>query len=101
MVNKKNYNKISTEVKVAEPVTDSVSFEQVETPPVEVVEEPKAKTGVVANCNKLNVRKDAKADAAVARIIDAGTKVTIMEEVGGFYKIGDSEYCMKKFIRVK
>jgi uncharacterized protein YgiM (DUF1202 family) len=69
----------------------------VETP---VVEEVKPTTGVVVACSKLNVREAPKADAKILITIDKGATVTILDEVGDFYKIGDKEYCMKKYISV-
>lgn len=104
----RNYNRISTEARVElqpeeiEKTTLDVEPEEPEAPeiPVEVVDEPKAKTGVVTGCKKLNVRQEPKADAEVSRIIDANTKVDIIDEAGDFYKIGEGEYCMKNFITI-
>ena len=99
MANKKNYSKMSTA-----PQIDAIETEVVETVevPVEapVVEEAKPKTGVVVGCTKLNVRKAPNATAKVLTTIDKGSLVTIHDEVGDFYKIGDKEYCMKKYISV-
>lgn len=72
------------------------------------VEAPKKKPvyGVVANCNKLYVRKDAKKDGDVVTIIDAGTKVSIkMEEsTKDFYKVtikgGAYGFCKKEYIEI-
>ena len=102
MANKKNYNKISTEAaEKAEPVEIETVPEIEPEAPVEIEPLPYFFLGTVANCKKLNVRKAPKANAEVSRIINAGTEVEILEEAGDFYKIGDGEYCMKKFIAVK
>lgn len=98
---KTNYNKMSNK-----PKEDVIEETVVETAEVEVVEEPapapEYKKGVVVGCTKLNVRKAAKADAKILGTLDAGTTVTIYDEVGEFYKVGPTnEYCMKKFISVK
>ena len=98
----RNYNRISTEARV------ELKPEEVETTtldvepeaPVEVIEEPKVKTGIVTGCKKLNVRKEPKTDGEVYRTIDVDTKVEIVDEEGDFYKIGEGEYCMKNFISV-
>lgn len=99
MANKKNYSKMSTA-----PQIDEIETEVVETveAPVEapVIEEVKPKTGVVVGCTKLNVRKAPNANAKVLTTINKGSSVTIYDEVGDFYKIGDKEYCMKKYISV-
>lgn len=109
-MSKKNYNRISTErakafEKPVEPVVEVVDEvdevvvqecdNRVEEPIFEKVE------GVVANCSKLNIRKQPNPNAEIIGTINSGAKVIIHEEVGDFYKIGDSEFCMKKFISVK
>ena len=99
MENMTNYSKMSTA-----PQIDAIENEVVETveAPVEepVVEEVKPKTGMVVGCTKLNVRKAPNTNAKVLTTINKGSSVTIHDEVGDFYKIGDKEYCMKKYISV-
>lgn len=107
---KTNYNKMSNKPKedVKQNVESVIEETVVETAEVENVEAPtpapapEYKKGVVVGCTKLNVRKAAKADAKIIGTLDAGTTVTIYDEVGEFYKVGPTnEYCMKKFISVK
>ena len=100
MANKKNYSKMSTAAMVEEVENETVVEPvdvSVETP---IVEDVKPKTGVVTDCVKLNVRKAPKIDAKIIKTISKGDVVTIQDEVGDFYKIGDKEYCMKKYISV-
>ena len=103
MANKINYSKMS-EVTQPEMIVNEDTVETVEAPvETPVVEEIKPVTGVVVGCSKLNIRKAPNINAKVLTTIDKGTTVTIHEEIGDFYKIGNpdgKEYCMKKYISV-
>lgn len=62
--------------------------------------------GEVANCTKLNVRKEAKANSNVLCILNKGDKVTINlnESTEDFYRISTKTiegFCMKNFIELK
>ena len=54
------------------------------------------------NCNKLNVRLLPEVGNNVLDVIDKDSSVTIIDELGDFYKIrldnGSSGYVMKEFI---
>lgn len=109
MSNKKNYNKISTEKAKAEVVEEvEAVVETVEAVEVveEVVEEPVVMIGVVANCEKLNVRSKPNVKSDVVCIITKGTEVEIQEANSSkdFYNVigdGFNGFCMKKYISVK
>lgn len=72
--------------------------------------ETKAVTGVVVNCEKLNIREDANKSAEVLCIINKGEEVEIIEDksTDDFYAVifgNDKEviiegYCMKKYIKI-
>lgn len=79
---------------------------------VNIVETPKTPAvpvrvnGRVANCVKLNVRKEPKKDAEVAGILNNGVFVVVEVEnsTDKFYKVrtpGVEGYCMKDFIEVR
>lgn len=83
-------------------VIDGVNI--VETPKTPAV--PVRTDGRVANCVKLNVRKEPKKDAEVAGILNNGVFVVVEVEksTDEFYKVrtpGVEGYCMKEFIEVK
>jgi hypothetical protein len=67
---------------------------------------PKAVTGVVANCSKLNVRANPATDAEVVTILDGTSEVKIhmAKSTSEWFKIttaaGIDGYCMRKFIAV-
>ena len=71
------------------------------------IEEPKPVIGVVTGCNKLNVRKMPKPDAAVVSELVASSEVMIDEDKSTveFYKVctasGVEGFCMKKFITIQ
>lgn len=76
--------------------------EEIEQPEPEVIYEQEfwiAEKGKVANCEKLNVRKSASADAPVVTIIEKGTEVEINpnKSVNGWYAISNG-FVMSKFI---
>ena len=101
---KTNYNKMSRKTP-KEPKIETGSFEIEQTTteiPVEETPVPEFKKGIVNGCIKLNVRKEPKADAEIIGTLDAGSIVTVYDEIDGFYKVGPTnEYCMKKYISVK
>lgn len=73
-------------------VTETTEFEKQE-------EFKEVVTGIVAGCEKLNVRKAASKDSEILAVIDAGTKVIIDGEEENFYKL-DNGYVMKDFITI-
>lgn len=90
----------TTEEEVVETVEESAVEETVEETPVSA-------TGIVSDCNKLNVRKSPTPLAEVLCVIDKNSKVEIdeAESTAEFYKVctasGVEGYCMKKFITVE
>lgn len=120
-MSKRNYTNYSKK-------NENIEQEVVETPEVHVMQmsvqetEPEVKmepetvaavaepvpeipvTGVVANCNKLNVRRKPEAGALVVSVINAGTVVEIDEakSTADWYKVivpaVNEGYCMRKFI---
>ena len=59
--------------------------------------------GVVVGCEKLNIRKAPKTDAAVVTVVDAGTELRIADidkAINGWYKV-ENGWCMSKYVKVK
>lgn len=111
MANRKNYSKISTEGAKAKQ-TDETKIESTLEPEVTEKVETKPKVevlkGVVANCERLNVRTNPSLNAAVESVIDKGTEVEITDSYGDFYFVrtdktteGINGWCMKKYISVQ
>lgn len=106
-----NYTKFSEEEKMVEaPVVEEAVIEEpeIEEEIEEEVEEPEIEeevVGVVVDCARLNVRKEPSKNAAVAKIINAGARVKIVDDSEGeFYKVqvaGITGFCMKEFITVE
>ena len=90
------------------PTANTDPQSELETP--SAPEEPKAVIGVVVNCEKLNIRAEAKTTAEVLCIINKGEEVEIIEEesTDDFYAVifgKDKEvsiegYCMKQYIKI-
>lgn len=65
------------------------------------------KIGVVANCNKLNVREEPSLDSAIVCEINSKTELMIdeSESTDEFYKVftasGLDGFCMKKFVTIQ
>lgn len=65
------------------------------------------KTGLVANCQNLNIRAEASADAWIVSILRAGAEVVIDDEAStdDFFKVTTGAavegYCMKQYISVQ
>ena len=74
--------------------------------PIEPIEEVKTHTGVVHNCEKLNIRKSASKDSDVVAVVDAGSELLIdsAKSTYNFYKVctasGIEGYCMSEFVKV-
>lgn len=94
--------KTNVQVEATEQITSEVKVET----PVEVAE-PKIKTGVVTECEKLNVRAKASVESDVVTVITKGTKLTIESfEVGSTWlkvstESGVKGFVMAKFVTVK
>ena len=99
-------------------VVDEVAVPEVVTAvaaPVDPVEvkmeqkkpEVKPVTGIVFNCNKLNVRVKPASDADVVCVIDVGTEVKIdkTRSTSDWFEIctaaGVEGFCMRKFVNAK
>ena len=80
---------------------------------VEVTEQGSMVTGIVTNCTRLNVRKEADKEAEIVCVINKGVNVAVNldESTEDFYKVctpagtgdlfGVEGYCMKQFIEIK
>ena len=95
--------------KVEETVIEEPVVETVVETPVEKVEEPIPVPvfGIVANCSKLNIRKEAKKEADAVTVVNAGSKLTIDLDCKNkkWYKVttadGKNGYCMKEFVTIE
>ena len=111
-----NKNKKNNDVKVAEEELNPIeaAVEAVEPEVVEITPEPTPvaepvpevpATGIVFNCAKLNVRLKPAADAMIACVLEAQTKVEIdmARSTSDWYHVitatGVEGFCMRKFIK--
>lgn len=66
-----------------------------------VKEDPKPLTGIVVNCDKLNVRKKPSTYSEAVKVIDRDDKIDVFEEEStkDFYKTTDG-YVMKDYVMI-
>lgn len=68
------------------------------------IDEYSFNTGVVANCEKVNLRETASSDAKILTVISKGTDVHVIGNEKEFYEVitndGATGFIMKKFIEV-
>ena len=104
---KKNYSKFSEHFKKSEEVIEETKNEMIEEVKEVTEEEPETEivTGVVVNCDKLNIREKPSTDSKVLRIVKKDEELGIYPTpVDGFYKVVRMEtegYCMMNFIKLK
>ena len=98
-----NYNQMSNKAPQVQDNTPQTSVAPAAPATPEVV------TGIVANCDKLNVRKQPNIKSDVVVVIDKGTEVIIDEtkSTEDFYRVRSASeskpfygFCMKKYITV-
>lgn len=102
-----NYDKTKTEElnnKVHE-VVDELLGVNAEEPVTEKLTDNTSSTGVVCNCENLNVREEPSKESKSLCIIKAGDEVEVNGEDADFYNVitesGVKGYCMKQFISLK
>ena len=71
------------------------------------VETSTEKVGVVANCEKLNIREEASKDSKILHVVDAGTELTIDTErsLEGWHYVSNADgvngFCMKDYVHME
>ena len=86
--------KIENEVTVEEPIPEAITAKPL-------------KTGIVHNCNRLNLRKEPSKKSDILCVIRKGTELMIEadfindEWYGVYTSAGIGGYCMKEFISIK
>lgn len=108
---KTNYNKSQVgvaEIKMAvEPAEMEAAKPIIVQETVETVTLPKAVTGVIVNCNKLNIRSKPSVDANVVTILGSKTEIEIdtARSTDAWLKIstasGIEGFCMRQFVDIK
>ena len=102
---KTDYNRISKksakDIEITDMVEEVVETDVFETPEVEAPAEPVL--GIVSDCTKLNIRKEADVESSVLFIIgkDSDVLVDLDESTDEWYKVyvNDQEgFCMKDYI---
>lgn len=95
----------SEEIKERNPLIDEVVY-AIEVKDDPVVAKVTKKAGVIANCDRLNIRKGPSVDTEILAVVDRGTKV-VVEPISNneFYKVyvesGIEGYAMKAYIALR
>ena len=105
---KKYDDKPNTEenIKPVEPVEPAVEVKMVEET-INTVTIPKTINGVVANCTKLNIRKDPSVHAEILGVVNVDSEMKIDMDKSNdkwFYvstAVGIDGYCMRDFVNAK
>ena len=105
---KKYDNKPMTEesVEPVEPIEPAVEVKMVEET-INTVTIPKTINGVVANCTKLNIRKDPSVHAEILGVVNVDSEMKIDMDKSNdkwFYvstAVGIDGYCMRDFVNAK
>lgn len=85
--------KIENEVTVEEPIPEAITAKPL-------------KTGIVQNCNRLNLRKEPSKKSDILCVIRKATELMIESDFidGEWYRVytsaGIGGYCMKEFIKI-
>ena len=105
-----NYNKMYKQTNVETTVPSFDEPKVAEANATEAVkEEPKFKFGMVANCDRLNVRRTPSLKADIVTVLEANSVVKVFEDKSArdFYKISyETEeavvkgFCMKQYIEL-
>lgn len=107
--NAKKYDdkpKTEESVEPAEPAESAVEVKMVEET-VKTVHIPKTINGVVANCTKLNIRKDPSVHAEILGVVNVDSEMKIDMDKSNdkwFYvstAVGIDGYCMRDFVNAK
>lgn len=102
-----NYDKTKTEEfnNEVQEVVDELLGVNTEEPVTEKLTDNTSSTGVVCNCEKLNVREESSKESKILCIIKAGDEVEVTGEDADFYNAitesGVKGYCMKQFISLR
>ena len=96
---------LKTSITEAEETNEPTTTVATPDPIPEPEPQPEPVFGTVANCTKLNIRKNPAAGATVVCVLDAGTKleIDVTRSTSDWFKVstvsGVDGYCMRKFIK--
>lgn len=84
-------------------VEEAREFVPEKEPVKEIIEEPKEEKGKVANCERLNLRKEPNTNCDIVDVLEKGTDLIISPDEApmGWYKVtvnGVGGFVMSKFI---
>ena len=102
-----NNYKFSSEMHDAEPTIQNEKIEKVEKkelktkiePKIEPKKEPKKEPVIKTTTTLLNVREKPSKNSNIMNVLEKGTKVTVVENIGEWSKLLDNTFVMSEYLK--
>ena len=102
-----NNYKFSSEMRDAEPTIQDERIEKVEKkelktkiePKIEPKKEPKKEPVIKTTTTLLNVREKPSKNSNIMNVLEKGTKVTVVENIGEWSKLLDNTFVMSEYLK--
>lgn len=98
-----NNYKFSSEMQDAEPTIQDEKIEKVEKKELkikaELKKEPKKEPVIKTTTTLLNVREKPSKNSNIMNVLEKGTKVTVIENIGEWSKLLDNTFVMSEYLK--
>ena len=93
-----NY-KFSSEMHDAEPTIQNEKIEKVEKKELKTKIEPKKEPVIKTTTTLLNVREKPSKNSNIMNVLEKGTKVAVVENIGEWSKLLDNTFVMSEYLK--
>lgn len=98
-----NNYKFSSEIHEAEPIKQDKIIEKVEKKELKIKAEPKKESKkepvIKTTTTLLNVREKPSKNSNIMNVLEKGTKVTVVENIGEWSKLLDNTFVMSEYLK--
>lgn len=98
-----NNYKFSSEMRDAEPTIQDERIEKVEKKELKIKAEPKKESKkepvIKTTTTLLNVREKPSKNSNIMNVLEKGTKVTVIENIGEWSKLLDNTFVMSEYLK--
>ena len=94
-----NNYKFSSEMRDAEPTIQDERIEKVEKKELKIKAEPKKEPVIKTTTTLLNVREKPSKNSNIMNVLEKGTKVTVIENIGEWSKLLDNTFVMSEYLK--
>ena len=98
-----NNYKFSSEMRDAEPTIQDERIEKVEKKELKIKAEPKKESKkepvIKTTTTLLNVREKPSKNSNIMNVLEKGTKVTVVENIGEWSKLLDNTFVMSEYLK--